>query len=101
MEEIRNMRKIALLAFGALVASGFATAALADTMAETYGNTVLATNDKGETSKLWFKAALLPQGWSDSVRIEVRSGLIALSCRWPNRCGLNGPTRPGPPECSH
>ena len=56
MEEIRNMRKVALLAFGALVASGFGTAALADTMAETYGNTVLATNDKGETSKLWFKA---------------------------------------------
>lgn len=50
------MRKIALLAFGALVASGFATAALADTMAETYGNTVLATNDKNETTKLWFKA---------------------------------------------
>jgi len=50
------MRKIALLAFGALVASGFATAALADTMAETYGNTVIATNDKGEATKLWFKA---------------------------------------------
>ena len=50
------MRKIALLAFGALVATGFATAALADTMASTIGNTVLATNDKGETSKLWFKA---------------------------------------------
>ena len=50
------MRKIALLAFGALVASGFATAALADTMAETIGNTVLATNDKGEMTKLWFKA---------------------------------------------
>ena len=50
------MRKIALLGFGALVAMGFATAALADTMSETYGNTVLATNDKGETSKIWFKA---------------------------------------------
>ena len=50
------MRKIALLGFSALVAAGFATAAFADTMAETYGNTVLATNDKGETTKLWFKA---------------------------------------------
>jgi hypothetical protein len=50
------MRKIALLGFGALVAAAFATSALADTMAETYGNTVLATNDKGETTKLWFKA---------------------------------------------
>jgi hypothetical protein len=50
------MRKFALLGFSALVGLGFATAALADTMAETYGNTVLATNDKGETSKLWFKA---------------------------------------------
>jgi formimidoylglutamate deiminase len=28
-------------------------------------------------TKLWFKAALLPQGWSDNVRIEVRNGLIA------------------------
>jgi hypothetical protein len=50
------MRKIALLGFSALVAAGFATSALADTMAETYGNTVVATNDKGEVSKLWFKA---------------------------------------------
>ena len=50
------MRKIALLGFGALMAMGFATATLADTMATTYGNTVLATNDKGETTKLWFKA---------------------------------------------
>jgi len=50
------MRKIALLGFGALVAFGFAGAALADTMAETYGNTVLSTNDKNETTKLWFKA---------------------------------------------
>src|SRR6185295_3240062 len=56
MGGIRDMRKIALLTFGALVAAGFATAALADTMSETYGNTVLATNDKGETTKLWFKA---------------------------------------------
>ena len=40
------MRKIALLGFGALMAMGFATAALADTMAETYGNTVLSYGAK-------------------------------------------------------
>lgn len=50
------MRKIALLGFGMLVAAGFAGTALADTMAETYGNTVIATNDKGEATKIWFKA---------------------------------------------
>lgn len=50
------MRRIAILGFSALVAFGFAGAALADTMAETYGNTVLSTNDKNETTKIWFKA---------------------------------------------
>jgi len=50
------MRKIALLGFGALIAAGFAGTALADTMAETYGNTVVATNGKGEATKIWFKA---------------------------------------------
>jgi hypothetical protein len=50
------MRKVALLTFGALVAAGLATTALADTMQATIGNTVLATNDKGETTKIWFKA---------------------------------------------
>ena len=49
------MRKIALLAC-ALVGVGFAGTALADTMAETYGNTVLSTNAAGEVTKLWFKA---------------------------------------------
>ncbi len=49
------MRKIALLTFGALMAAGIATPALADTMAETVGNTVIATNDKGEATKIWFK----------------------------------------------
>ena len=50
------MRKIALLGFAALVTLGFGGVAFADTMAETYGNTVLSTNDNGETSKFWFKA---------------------------------------------
>ncbi|MCE9520859.1 MAG: hypothetical protein K8S25_00325 [Alphaproteobacteria bacterium] len=50
------MRKIAILGFAALVAAGLSGAALADTMAEAIGNTVLATNAKGETTKLWFKA---------------------------------------------
>lgn len=50
------MRKVALLAFGALMAAGVATPALADTMQETIGNTVIATNDKGEATKVWFKA---------------------------------------------
>jgi hypothetical protein len=50
------MRSIALMGLSALIALGFAGAALADTMSETYGNTVLATNDKGETTKVWFKA---------------------------------------------
>jgi len=51
------MRKIALLGFSALVAAGVAGAALAadDPMAGAYGNTVLVTNDKNETSKLWIK----------------------------------------------
>ncbi|MBP6011782.1 MAG: hypothetical protein KBA31_06100 [Alphaproteobacteria bacterium] len=49
------MRKIALWGVGALVAASFAGAALAadDPMAGAYGNTVLVTNAKGETSKLW------------------------------------------------
>ena len=50
------MRNIALLSLSAFIAVGFAGAALADTMTETYGNTLLATNDKGETTKVWFKA---------------------------------------------
>jgi hypothetical protein len=50
------MRKVALLTFSALMAAGFATSALADTMQETIGNTVVATNDKGEVTKIWFKA---------------------------------------------
>jgi hypothetical protein len=51
------MRMIARLGFGALVAVGLAGAALAadDPMAGAYGNTVLVTNSKGETSKLWIK----------------------------------------------
>ena len=70
------MRKIALLAFGALVAAGFASTALADTMAETYGNTVIATNDKGETSKLWFKADGTYTG--TSAKGEKFSGKFAI-----------------------
>src|SRR5882672_10478357 len=56
MGGIRDMGKIALLGISALMVAGFATSAFADTMAETVGNTVLATNDKGETTKIWFKA---------------------------------------------
>ena len=48
------MGKIALLSFGVVVALGLAGAALADTMAETYGNTWLATNLAGETTKFLF-----------------------------------------------
>lgn len=48
------MRKIALLGVGALVAVGLTGAAMAsDPMEGAYGNTVLVTNAKGETSKLW------------------------------------------------
>lgn len=52
------MRKIALWGLSALAAVGIAGAAMAadDTMAATYGNTVLVTNAKGEVLKLWFKA---------------------------------------------
>ena len=50
------MRNIALLGLGAFVALSFAGTAMADTMSETFGNTVLSTNDKGETTKVWFKA---------------------------------------------
>ena len=51
------MRKIALWGVGALVAMSIAGAAMAadDPMAGVYGNTVLVTNAKGETSKIWIK----------------------------------------------
>jgi len=49
------MRKIVALGFAVMLAAGSSTA-LADTMEQTYGNTVLSTNDKGETTTLWFKA---------------------------------------------
>lgn len=49
------MRKTVILGFVAMLAVGSSTA-FADTMEQTYGNTVLSTNDKGETTKLWFKA---------------------------------------------
>ena len=49
------MRNIALLGASALVAVGLAGAAFAadDLMAGAYGNTVLVTNAKNETTKLW------------------------------------------------
>ena len=49
------MRKIALWAVGALVAASFAGAAIAadDPMTGAYGNTVIVTNAKGESYKLW------------------------------------------------
>lgn len=48
------MRKIALWGVSALVAMSFAGAALADDpMAAVYGNTVVVTNAKGESSKIW------------------------------------------------
>lgn len=49
------MRKISLLGVSALVAVSVAGAAVAadDPMAGAYGNTVLVTNDKNETTKLW------------------------------------------------
>ena len=74
-----HVRKMALLGFSALIAAGFATAALADTMAETYGNTVLSTNDKGETSKFWFKAdgtykAQGPKGEAGTGKWAIKNG---------------------------
>ncbi len=48
------MRKLALLSV-AVAAIGFAGVAFADTMKEAEGNTVLVTNAKGETSKIWYK----------------------------------------------
>ena len=49
------MRKIALWGVSALVALSFTGAAMAaeDPMGSVYGNTVIVTNAKGETSKLW------------------------------------------------
>ena len=51
------MRKFALWGASALVAMSFANAALAedDPMAGAYGNTVVVTNAKGESYKLWIK----------------------------------------------
>lgn len=49
------MRKLALWGIGALFAMGFAGAAMADDMAGAYGNTVVVTNAKGESYKLWIK----------------------------------------------
>jgi len=46
------MRKFALLGASALLAAGLAIAA-DDQMAGAYGNTVLVTNTKNETTKLW------------------------------------------------
>ena len=49
------MRKIALLGASALIAVSLAGAVMAadDPMAGAYGNTVIVTNGKGESSKLW------------------------------------------------
>ena len=49
------MRKFALMGASALVALSLAGSAIAsdDVMAGAYGNTVVVTNAKGETSKLW------------------------------------------------
>jgi hypothetical protein len=94
------MRKIALLGFGALVAMGFATAALADTMTETYGNTVLATNDKGETTKLWFKADGTYSG--QSAKGEKFTGKWAIKdgkyCSTPDMPANPPPNTPAPKE---
>jgi len=49
------MRKIALWGISALFAMGFAGTAMADDMAGAYGNTVVVTNAKGESYKLWIK----------------------------------------------
>jgi hypothetical protein len=94
------MRKIALLGFAALVAFGFAGVALADTMAETYGNTVLATNDKGETSKLWFKAD--GTYTVEGAKGEKGSGKWAIKdgkyCSTPNLPADAKPDTPAPKE---
>jgi hypothetical protein len=72
------MRKIALWAAGALLALGFAGAAIAadDVMAGAYGNTVIVTNAKGESYKLW----IAKDGtWkSESAKGEKGSGKWAL-----------------------
>jgi hypothetical protein len=49
------MRTFSLLGAGALVAMSLAGAVMAadDPMAGAYGNTVVVTNAKGETSKIW------------------------------------------------
>jgi hypothetical protein len=75
----KHMRNIALLGLGAFVAMSFAGAALADTMTETYGNTLLATNDKGETTKVWFKA--------DNTFTSQDSKGVAASGKWVVREG--------------
>ena len=72
------MRKIALLGLSALVAVGMAGATLAadDPMAGAYGNTVLVTNAKGETSKLWINKDGTFKG--ESAKGEKFSGKWAL-----------------------
>ena len=52
------MRTLSRLGACAVFALGLGTAALAadDPVAAAYGNTVLVTNAKGETSKTWYKA---------------------------------------------
>jgi hypothetical protein len=56
-EDFSKMKKIALWGACALVAAGIAGAAIAadDPMAGAYGNTVIVTNAKGESYKLWIK----------------------------------------------
>jgi hypothetical protein len=50
------MKQLALLSMCVVALSALASAAMADTMDETYGNTVVITNAKGEVSKSWPKA---------------------------------------------
>lgn len=72
------MRKLALWGASALVAVGLAGAAMAadDPMEGAYGNTVIVTNAKGESYKLWINK---DGTWtSENAKGEKGSGKWAL-----------------------
>jgi hypothetical protein len=50
------MTTVRYVTAAAVIAFGDVTLAQADTMEESFGNTVLVTNDRGESTKFWMKA---------------------------------------------
>jgi hypothetical protein len=94
------MKQLALFTVCVVAVAGLAGHALADTMDETFGNTVVITNAKGEVSKSWPKA----DGTfaSEGPNGEKGSGTWALkdgkTCSTPNLPADAAPGTPPPTE---